>query len=105
MSRATRSLSPVVFIAALLILAPAAARSGRASAEGPSALPLAAVDLPPGETTSAVVVLAGGCFWGVQGVYQHVKGVTNAVSGYAGGSEADANYESSSEGRSGHAAS
>jgi len=105
MSRATRSLSPVVFIAALLILASAAARSGRASAEGPSALPLPAVDLPPGETTSAVVVLAGGCFWGVQGVYQHVKGVTNAVSGYAGGEKKDAEYETVSTGRTGHAES
>ena len=38
-------------------------------------------------------VLAGGCFWGVQAVFQHVKGVTNAVSGYAGGTQKDADYE------------
>jgi peptide-methionine (S)-S-oxide reductase len=48
-------------------------------------------------------VLAGGCFWGVQAVYQHTKGVVNAVSGYAGGSPDDANYQSVSFGRTGHA--
>lgn len=48
-------------------------------------------------------VFAGGCFWGVQGVFQHVKGVTNAVSGYAGGSAADAVYEIVGTGRTGHA--
>lgn len=46
---------------------------------------------------------AGGCFWGVQGVFQHVKGVTNAVSGYAGGSRASARYDLVGTGRTGHA--
>jgi peptide-methionine (S)-S-oxide reductase len=64
-----------------------------------------AVDLPPGNTTSAVVVLAGGCFWGVQGVYQHVEGVTSAVSGYAGGEKSTAEYERVSTGQTGHAES
>jgi peptide-methionine (S)-S-oxide reductase len=50
-----------------------------------------------------VAVLAGGCFWGVQGVYQHVKGVTNAVSGYAGGAEKTASYDLVSSGGTGHA--
>jgi peptide-methionine (S)-S-oxide reductase len=50
-------------------------------------------------------VLAGGCFWGVQAVYQHVKGVTNAVSGYAGGAQKDAFYETVGSGRTGHAES
>jgi peptide-methionine (S)-S-oxide reductase len=48
-------------------------------------------------------VLAGGCFWGVQAVYQHTKGVRNAVSGYAGGDAKDANYQAVSYGRTGHA--
>jgi methionine-S-sulfoxide reductase len=48
-------------------------------------------------------VVAGGCFWGVQGVYQHLKGVKNALSGYAGGSRATANYSAVSDGDSGHA--
>jgi peptide-methionine (S)-S-oxide reductase len=50
-------------------------------------------------------VLAGGCFWGVQAVYQHTKGVTKAVSGYAGGTAKDADYETVSSGRTGHAES
>jgi len=51
------------------------------------------------------VVLAGGCFWGVQGVFQRVKGVTQAVSGYAGGARGTAHYETVSGGRTGHAES
>jgi peptide-methionine (S)-S-oxide reductase len=48
-------------------------------------------------------VLAGGCFWGVEGVFEHVKGVRNVVSGYAGGSRADANYRAVSSERTRHA--
>lgn len=55
------------------------------------------------QSTSEVAILAGGCFWGVQGVYQHVKGVTNAVSGYAGGQKNTARYEIVGLGGSGHA--
>jgi len=48
-------------------------------------------------------VIAGGCFWGVQAVFQHTKGVTKAVSGYAGGDKKDADYDRVSSGRTGHA--
>jgi peptide-methionine (S)-S-oxide reductase len=48
-------------------------------------------------------VLAGGCFWGMEAVYEHVKGVANVVSGYAGGSPRDANYKAVSTERTGHA--
>lgn len=48
-------------------------------------------------------VLAGGCFWGMEGVFEHVKGVRNVVSGYAGGSARDANYAAVSSERTGHA--
>ncbi|GAA4021984.1 hypothetical protein GCM10022280_23250 [Sphingomonas swuensis] len=48
-------------------------------------------------------VLAGGCFWGLEGVFEHVRGVTDVVSGYAGGSAADATYERVSSERTGHA--
>jgi peptide-methionine (S)-S-oxide reductase len=51
------------------------------------------------------VVLAGGCFWGMQAVYEHTKGVTQAVSGYAGGEKNTAHYETVSTGRTGHAES
>ena len=67
-----------------------------------------AVKIPPlsGETpreASTTAVFAGGCFWGVQGVFQHTKGVLNAVSGYAGGSEKTARYELVGSGMTGHA--
>ncbi|VVN85262.1 peptide-methionine (S)-S-oxide reductase MsrA [Pseudomonas fluorescens] len=70
-----------------------------------------AVLIPPpalDETTqdrSETAVLAGGCFWGVQGVFQHVKGVKKAVSGYAGGTADTARYERVSDGDTGHAES
>jgi peptide-methionine (S)-S-oxide reductase len=60
---------------------------------------------PSGPAQAEVAVLAGGCFWGVQGVFQHVTGVTHALSGYAGGSQATAEYETVSTGTTGHAES
>lgn len=68
-------------------------------------VPPPALDPPAAGRTSEVAVLAGGCFWGVQGVYQHVKGVTNAVSGYAGGDKSTAVYERVGSGTTGHAES
>ena len=61
-----------------------------------------ALDKPANDGLETAV-LAGGCFWGVQAVYQHTKGVRNAVSGYAGGDAKDANYQAVSYGRTGHA--
>jgi peptide-methionine (S)-S-oxide reductase len=75
------------------------------AAEEAVTLPAPAVDEQAGQKTSEVAVFAGGCFWGVQGVFQHVKGVTNAVSGYAGGEKKTAEYEVVSTGRTGHAES
>src|SRR3984957_18643709 len=68
-------------------------------------VPPPALDEPTGQAASEVAVVAGGCFWGVQGVFQHVEGVTNAVSGYAGGDKATAQYETVSTGTTGHAES
>jgi peptide-methionine (S)-S-oxide reductase len=69
-------------------------------------VPAPAVDETPAPGAATEdAVLAGGCFWGVQGVFQHVKGVTNAVSGYAGGQFWTADYETVSTGTSGHAES
>jgi peptide-methionine (S)-S-oxide reductase len=68
-------------------------------------VPAPVQDVAPGSATSEVAVLAGGCFWGVQGVYQHVTGVTKAVSGYAGGAASTAHYEMVGTGRTGHAES
>jgi peptide-methionine (S)-S-oxide reductase len=83
--------------------------SGRA-AEPAVVIPPPAVDAPQVPPNSAgrstqSIVLAGGCFWGVQAVFQHVKGVSQAVSGYAGGTKETASYEIVSSGRTGHAES
>ncbi|WP_414475479.1 peptide-methionine (S)-S-oxide reductase MsrA [Microvirga sp. M2] len=74
------------------------------SASAAAALPPPAVDEPI-SANSETIVLAGGCFWGVQGVFQHVKGVTSAVSGYSGGTSGTAHYETVSSGRTHHAES
>jgi peptide-methionine (S)-S-oxide reductase len=65
-------------------------------------IPPPAADVQPASGIQTAV-LAGGCFWGVQGVFQHTAGVLNAVSGYAGGSKATADYNMVSMGTTGHA--
>ncbi|MBZ5759270.1 MULTISPECIES: peptide-methionine (S)-S-oxide reductase MsrA [Rhizobium] len=65
-------------------------------------IPKATIDAAPGSGTETIA-LAGGCFWGVQGVFQHVDGVVSAVSGYAGGAKNTAEYETVSTGSTGHA--
>jgi peptide-methionine (S)-S-oxide reductase len=77
----------------------------RSTAEEARVVPTPAVDEQANGKTSEVAVIAGGCFWGVQGVFQHVGGVTSAVSGYAGGEKATAHYEMTSSGSTGHAES
>lgn len=75
-----------------------------AAAEEARVVPAAAMDeaaAPAGALKTAV--LAGGCFWGVQGVFQHVEGVSSAVSGYAGGEQGTAEYGKVGTGRTGHA--
>lgn len=74
------------------------------AAEGAVVIPPPKTDIPPSGGVQTVV-LAGGCFWGVQGVFQHTAGVVSAVSGYAGGSKATAHYETVSTGTTGHAES
>jgi peptide-methionine (S)-S-oxide reductase len=77
-----------------------------AAAGAQTQFPDAAVDMPasakPGKQS---IVLAGGCFWGIEGLFERVKGVTNAVSGFAGGEKSTAHYERVSEGNTGHAES
>ncbi|MCS0494040.1 peptide-methionine (S)-S-oxide reductase MsrA [Ancylobacter sp. MQZ15Z-1] len=90
--------------AALLALAAFAFDSSSSSAQEGIAIPAPAVD-EAAASSREVAVLAGGCFWGVQGVFQHVDGVTSAVSGYAGGSAPSASYETVSSGSTGHAES
>ena len=75
----------------------------QAQEEGVRLSPPAFDEAQSGESGVAVAVLAGGCFWGVQGVYQHVTGVLKAVSGYAGGAKENATYELVGNGDTGHA--
>jgi peptide-methionine (S)-S-oxide reductase len=92
-------------IAALAAI-PFTVRPGLAQADSaPRSLPAPLLDEPPGGSGQQTAVFAGGCFWGVQGVFQHVKGVTQAVSGYAGGRLAAPSYEQVSSGATGHAES
>src|SRR6185312_3144829 len=74
------------------------------AAEEAVVIPAPATDVAPTDGLQTAVI-AGGCFWGVQGVFQHTAGVVNAVSGYAGGSQMTATYEQVSSGTTGHAES
>jgi peptide-methionine (S)-S-oxide reductase len=97
-----------LIVAALLLAALVIQTMPAASQEG-LVLPPPTVDLvsisSAAQASSAVTVFAGGCFWGVQAVFQHVKGVSNAVSGYAGGAQSTATYEQTNDGTTGHAES
>jgi len=89
---------------ALAVIAPLAALS-RPTSRAPIPVPEATVtSLPVGPGLQTIVV-AGGCFWGIEAVYEHIKGVTDAVSGYAGGTKEQADYETVSTGATGHAES
>jgi peptide-methionine (S)-S-oxide reductase len=73
---------------------------------GNGAFPVPAVDAPMAKTSSQqTAVVAGGCFWGIQAVFQHVRGVVSATSGYSGGSSLTAQYQIVSTGATGHAES
>jgi peptide-methionine (S)-S-oxide reductase len=76
-----------------------------ANAETAVKLPPPTIDAPAAQGRQETAVFAGGCFWGIQAVFQHTKGVINAVSGYAGGTKESAAYEQVSSGRTGHAES
>jgi peptide-methionine (S)-S-oxide reductase len=100
--------TPMKVLAAAALIAGAAVilpgRTESALIAAPSAVPAPLVDNPlaakPGEE---VAVFAGGCFWGIQAVYQHVKGVKSAVSGYTGGTTKEPSYQQVTTGRTGHA--
>jgi peptide-methionine (S)-S-oxide reductase len=106
-ANAARRILLTTVVGALMLVPLLGFGAGRVEAAEP------AVVLPPPTLDAAApagggpqtIVLAGGCFWGVQGVYEHTKGVTKAVSGYAGGKEEAAHYEMVSTGRTGHAES
>jgi peptide-methionine (S)-S-oxide reductase len=111
MTRTSRSPSPSArglaalgagLVAALLFAVRAAVPTSASAVTLPDPVVDQAVAAAPGQQT---IVLAGGCFWGVQAVFQHVKGVVSATSGYAGGSVDSPSYEQVSTGTTGHAES
>ncbi len=92
--------APALIVAALVFQ-----NTAWSEAEHAVAIPAPLQDESPTGQHLETAVFAGGCFWGVQGVFQHVKGVTSAISGYTGGKARTANYETVSMGMTGHAES
>jgi peptide-methionine (S)-S-oxide reductase len=94
-----------ILVIAAVVVSGAAMAVRSEQGEKARIIPPPSIDEPAGQSKSETAVLAGGCFWGVQGVFQHVKGVSRAVSGYAGGQKNTANYRVVSQGTTGHAES
>jgi peptide-methionine (S)-S-oxide reductase len=91
---------------AAILVAQALGFSACARADEPARVPAPLVDeVKPHAGASEAAVLSGGCFWGMQGLFEHVKGVREVVAGYAGGSAGTAQYETVSDGATGHAES
>jgi peptide-methionine (S)-S-oxide reductase len=106
MSRRSTFDRPALIFAALVVGAGTALPCLPAAAEDTHSIPAPALDEPANSLARPeVATLAGGCFWGVQGVYQHVEGVLGAVSGYAGGAANTAHYQMVGTGTTGHAES
>jgi peptide-methionine (S)-S-oxide reductase len=100
-SFAVRRAVPALLLAATIACAATAAGTGIATP-----IPAPKVDAPLARATDQkIAVFAGGCFWGIQAVFQHVHGVIRAVSGYAGGTMNNPSYEDVSSGTTGHAES
>jgi peptide-methionine (S)-S-oxide reductase len=112
-SQLARFLPVVLFVAAALLGCAGRANSVGSAApsvsETQAASPVPAFPDPPKETAPAkgtqIAVLSGGCFWGIEGVFERLKGVTDVQSGYSGGDAATAQYEMVSTGSTGHAES
>ena len=97
------SLSMLTVLSLLPLAGVIACNTANASS---TALPAAELDAPLASSHGQqTAVVAGGCFWGIQAVFQHVKGVISAVSGYSGGSAQNANYARVCDGDTGHAES
>lgn len=93
-------------LAAVLALAACGWACGAGAASTQGAIPAPKIDTPAAEAAGPqTAVLAGGCFWGLQGMFQHVEGVTQVVAGYSGGSRETARYDLVSTETTGHAES
>jgi peptide-methionine (S)-S-oxide reductase len=104
----SRSLPRLAFgllvIPAVLVLLAVRLTNGATSPLGALQVPAPSFDAGVADVAALdTAYFAGGCFWGIEGVFEHIKGVKSAVSGYSGGNAASANYEDVSRGNSGHA--
>jgi peptide-methionine (S)-S-oxide reductase len=101
-ARCALAAAAAIALGAIYAFAPSPPRAAEIGRQ----IPAPALDaVPASGAETQVAVLAGGCFWGVQGVFQHMKGVSSAVSGYAGGDKRSAHYNLVSTGMTGHAES
>jgi len=91
---------PKILLFSCLILLSACSNTSAATT-----VPAPVVDEHAGSDSDRVAVFAGGCFWGIEAVFEHVKGVKNAISGYSGGTASTAHYDIVSTGKTGHAES
>lgn len=103
MSRSTLSRLSFGAVAAAAVAITTFVAAPLLAAEDAVVIPAPAMDAESTASGLQTAVIAGGCFWGVQGVFQHTAGVANAVSGYAGGDKSTANYNAVSGGDTGHA--
>src|SRR6188508_672183 len=102
MNRSPNIPAVLAILTVALVLFAATSMSGAPrDVSGPVAAPV--VDAKAMSATEDTAVFAGGCFWGVEAVFEHVKGVKSAVSGYAGGTAGNPSYEQVSSGDTGHA--
>lgn len=92
-------------VAALGIIGAAGLRAPLYGAESPVVIPPPLIDNPKVTGAPQTAVIAGGCFWGVQGVFEHVRGVQNVLAGFSGGDQSTAQYATVSSGKTGHAES
>jgi peptide-methionine (S)-S-oxide reductase len=100
-SRIALRLPPMMLAASVALGLPAWTQA----ADQPNTVNAGVAGIPAGSGALQTAVLAGGCFWGTQGVFEHVKGVRKVLAGYSGGERSTADYESVSTGRTGHAES
>jgi peptide-methionine (S)-S-oxide reductase len=103
MLRTGRSWMAAAVIVTISVGPCASVPSAALAAGGAVVIPAPLLDNPKVSASVQTAVIAGGCFWGVQGVYQHVRGVQKALSGYSGGAKAMARYDAVSRGGTGHA--
>ena len=95
---AVRRVRPALLVTACIVLIDIGMQTHSSAAQEARAIPAPVIDEPASQAASEVALLAGGCFWGVQGVFQHVRGVISAVACYVGGAQATATYETVSTG-------